>query len=76
MTRRKMKGNQYNHRIAADKIGTKRSRATFKLKVQAEPSQLPMRFSETECDVCGKEGAFLRRDGKFRCTKCEQTWNG
>jgi hypothetical protein len=75
MSRKRTKGNSYNHRLNADQTGSKRSRSTFNIKAQGEPGQLPMRFSETECDTCGKEGAFLRKDGKYRCSKCEMVWN-
>jgi len=33
-------------------------------------------INETECDMCGKEGATLRKDGKYYCSRCWQEWNG
>lgn len=75
MTRKRLKGNSYNHRVNTGQYGKKRSRATFNMKVQDEFQQIPMRFSETECDMCGKEGAYLRKDGQYRCTMCETIWN-
>lgn len=75
MSRKKPKGNSYNERINKTKMGSKRKRSSFNMKVQAESTQMPMRFSETECDTCGKEGAYLRKDGNYRCTRCETVWN-
>jgi hypothetical protein len=75
MSRKRTKGNSYNHRINAGQYGKKRSRATFNMKVQDDFQQIPMRFSETVCDDCGKPRAYLRKDGKYRCTLCEMGWD-
>lgn len=37
-------------------------------------SQYEFQYSEMLCDMCGKEGALLRSDNGYYCTKCWQIW--
>jgi len=32
-------------------------------------------YYNTECDMCGKEGASARSDGRNYCGMCWQVWN-
>jgi hypothetical protein len=75
MSKKRLKQGKYNHRINAGQMSKKRRRAVADLKTQSDYVQTRMVFTETECDMCGKEGAYKRADGKYRCTMCETVWN-
>ena len=72
---RKKKGYERSFTIGTHyskkrRTGFKRFRETGKLQ------QVPTEgYYQYECVMCGKEGAYMRNDGKFYCTHCWLVWN-
>jgi hypothetical protein len=44
-------------------------------EIDAMPWSSVLPYDETECVMCGKEGAVKRDDGKCYCASCWQVWN-
>lgn len=72
MSRKKMKGNRFNHRLAADKLGSKRKRSTFNLKIQENAPGTSRVVERSKCSDCGASiiYPYMGSDNVIRCARC------